>query len=133
MTETTRQKRQYVDFSSVPPSQWKMHDRLENWARSNRGGDKQTGASSPTFALYRSTDAKREYGAETAVPVDRMDAMRVSKGVMALPHNHRAAIHWLYVHGGRNPWGQVRALGVTKAALAELVQDSRQMLINRGV
>jgi hypothetical protein len=64
---TSRQpQRPHVDFAAVQPSQWKIHDRLENWARWCRGSQRQTGtAGSPMFNLYRSSEAKRQYGEET--------------------------------------------------------------------
>jgi DNA-directed RNA polymerase specialized sigma24 family protein len=124
--------KQYVDFSSVPPSHWPIHDRLENWARWCRGSQRQTGsAGSPMFSLYRSTDAKRVYGEETAVPIDRMDATRIAKAVAVLPDKHRRALNWCYLHP-RNPGGMARELGVQLEGLAHLVRDGRQMLINRG-
>lgn len=122
----------YVDFDRIQPSHWAMHDRLENWARASRGGDKQAGNAGPMFVLYRSSDARREYGAETAAPVDRSDAVIVGKGVSFLPDKHRQAIHWFYLHP-RNPKNAASLLGVTMQGLADLVRDGRQMLINRGV
>ena len=125
-----------VDFSSVPPSQWKMHDRLENWAKWSRGSPGRVAKSSPMFALYKSSDSRRdrrEYGAETIVPIDSGDATRVTVGVTALPDKHRRSIHWLYLHGGRNPAEASRELGLTKQALADTVKAARQMLINQKV
>jgi hypothetical protein len=127
-----RPARQFVDFASVPVSQWRMHDRLENWARWARGSQKQSGTGSPMFSLYRSSEAKRAYGEETTVPIDAMDAQRVAKGIAVLPDKHRRAIHWNYLHP-RNPTGAARELGVTLQGLADLVKTARVMLINRGV
>lgn len=125
--------RQYVDFSSVPPSQWSMHDRLENWARWCRGSSGRDNApASPMFALYRSTDAKRKYGEETSVPINKLDAAEIAKGVAVLPSKHRRAIHWHYLHP-YGPSGMAHELGVELAGLAQLVRDGRQMLINRRV
>lgn len=125
--------RPFVDFASVPVSQWKMHDRLDNWARWARGSQRQTGMASPMFSLYRSTEVqRRRSGEETPVPIDKMDAQAVAKGVSALPDKHRRAIQWHYLHP-RNPSGQARELGVSMEGLALLVRDGRQMLINQGV
>jgi hypothetical protein len=122
-----------VDFSHVEAGHWGMHQRLENWARWCRGTQRQIGTpGSPMFGLYRSSDARREYGAETRVPVDRNDAQRVAKGVVHLPDKHRRAIQWAYLHP-RNPRGAAQALGVTLEGLRDLVRDGRQMLINLGV
>lgn len=130
---TTREPRSFVDFATVPPSQWKMHDRLENWARASRGGDKQSGDAAPMFALYRSNiDRGRQYGAETVVPVDRSDAIKIAKGIAFLPDKHRRSLQWYYVHP-RNPSAAARSLGLTLQGLAQMVIDARYMLINRGV
>jgi DNA-directed RNA polymerase specialized sigma24 family protein len=127
-----RPKREFVDFSSVPVSQWRIHDRLENWARWARGSQRQSGTGSPMFSLYRSSDAKRAYGEDTSIPVDPIDAQAVAKGVAALPDKHRRAIHWNYLHP-RNPSGAARELGVSLQGLADLVRNGRQMLLNRGI
>jgi hypothetical protein len=65
--------------------------------------------------------------------VDRSDAVLVAKGVGFLPEKHRRAIHWYYIHGGRDPVGMGRQIAVSKQGLADLVVDARQMLINRKV
>jgi hypothetical protein len=124
--------RAYVDVSSVPEHQWDMDRRLKNWAAACRGGDKRTGAAAPMFMFYRSSEAKREYGAETSVPVDRSDAIAVGKGISFLPEKHRKAIDWFYLHP-RNPSGKARELGLTLQGLSEHVVEGRQILINRGV
>ena len=124
-----REPRRYVDFSSVPPSQWSMHDRLQNWARWARGSQGQAGqAGSPMFALYRSSEAKRQYGEETSVPVDRDDAIKLAKAIGHLPHNKRHAVHWYYLHP-RNPTGKARELGTDLEGLSQLVRDARVMLM----
>jgi DNA-directed RNA polymerase specialized sigma24 family protein len=131
-----RPPRQYVDFAHVPPSQWAIHDRLENWARWCRGSDKQAGSNaSPMFELYRSSDAKRKerlYGDLTEVPVDKLDAAQIQKAMAHLPDKHRRALHWCYVHP-RNPTNMARELGVDLDGLAHLIRNGRQMLVNRGV
>jgi DNA-directed RNA polymerase specialized sigma24 family protein len=128
-----RPHRTYVDFAAVPPSQWPMHDRLENWARWCRGSPaRDTARGSPMFALYRSTDAKRAYGDDTAVPIDKLDAQRVAKGVAVLPDKHRRALNWSYLHPF-SPGAMARELGVGLEGLAHLVRDGRQMLVNREV
>jgi DNA-directed RNA polymerase specialized sigma24 family protein len=124
-----RKPRGSVDFASVPPSQWKMHDRLENWRRWARGSQGQSGGGSPMFDLYRSSEARREYGEETTVPVDKEDAIKVAKAVGHLPPKKRAAIHWSYLHP-RNPVGKARELGVELHELAQLVKDARTLLIS---
>jgi hypothetical protein len=124
--------RAYVDFATVPEHQLAIDARLVNWANAMRGGDKQSGKAAPMFVLYRSSDARRVYGTETVVPVNRSDAVIIGKEVGFLPDKHRKAIHWCYVHPG-SPARAAREIGVTHQRLAELVIDARDMLINRNV
>jgi hypothetical protein len=130
--EPRREPRQYVDLSSVPEHQWDMDRRLKNWAAGCRGGDKQSGKASPMFMFYRSSEAKRAYGEETSVPVNRLDAMAIAKAVYRLPEKHRRSIDWFYLHP-RNPMGKARELGLTMQALSDHVVEARQMMINWGV
>lgn len=128
-------RRPMVDFAAVPVSQWRMHDRLENWARWCRGASGESarlGESTPMFRLFRSGEARRAYGEEISVPVDKGDALLIAKGVAALPEKHRRALQWHYLDG-RNPTRAAKSLAVTHERLAELVRDARTMLMNRGV
>lgn len=123
-----------VDFAAVPPSQWEMHDRLENWAKWCYGRTPRDSDTSPMFNLHRS-DAweDREYGAATVVPIDKFDAADIAKGVAQLPEKHRKAIQWRYLMGCKNVKGKAQELAVSFQGLADLVKDGRQMLINKGV
>lgn len=123
--------RQYVDFSSVQPSHWKMHDRLTNWARwcNSRGAQ----AVAAGFGLHKSDEyTDREYGSETVIEVDKDDAVRIQKAIPQLPDKHRRAIAWCYVKPVKQS-EKARELGLSLQGLADMVQAGRQMLINRGV
>jgi hypothetical protein len=127
-----RAKREFVDFAAVPEAHWSMHERLLNWARASR--DLPRVAVSAGFDLYRSSDARREYGTETATVVDQRDAAKIGFGVVGLPEAvHRPAIQWYYLKRGDNPGKQARVLGLTLQSLADHVREARQMLINRRV
>jgi hypothetical protein len=123
----------YVDVASVPPSQWAMHDRLENWARWCRGSQKQTGTTgSPMFSLYRSSDAKRTYGEETSVPIDKDDALKIHFAITGptFDPQMRRALQWCYLRP-KNPAGQARELGLAGVEqLRDLIRDGRQLLID---
>lgn len=123
-----------VDFAPVPPSQWAMHDRLENWAKWCYGRTARDSDTSPMFTLHRS-DAweDREYGAATVVPINKFDAADIAEGVAVLPEKHRKAIQWRYLMDCKNPKGKAQELAVSLQGLADLVRDARQILINRGV
>lgn len=135
--ESRPQRRPFVDFSAVSPSQWAMHDRLENWARWCNGGSGETArteSASPMFSLYRSSDAKRAYGEETAVPIDKDDALKIHFGIVhpTFSPQCRRALQWCYLKP-RNPSGQAREQGVSVEGLRDLVREGRQLLIDRGV
>jgi hypothetical protein len=137
MTVSTREPaRPHVDFASVPVSQWKMHDRLENWARWCRGSQKQTGtAGSPMFSLYRSSEKeRRRYGEEMSVPVDKDDALKIHFAIVSPTFDPkcRRALQWSYLHP-RNPSGQAREMGVSLQGLRDLVLAGRVLLIDRKV
>ena len=127
-----------VDFASVPPSQWKIHDRLENWARWSRGASGENARikfTSPMFSLYRSSDVqRRRYGGEISVPIDPSDALKIHFAILqpAFDPQARRALQWCYLNG-RNPTAAARELGVELQRLAELVREGRALLINRGV
>jgi hypothetical protein len=130
---TPRPDKEYVDFNAVPVDQLEMHDRLENWARFCRGGDKQSGqAGTPMFNLYRSSDARRAYGAETSVPVRREDGAKLHGAIAALPDKPRKALQWCYLRP-KAPALEAFRLGVTMPGLRDLIIEGRQLLIDGGV
>lgn len=82
------------------------------------------------FRGYRSTDVWA--APSVSEPVDKLDAAKIAKAVIALPVKHRGATQWHYVKPVA-PGRAARELAVSLAGLAELVQDARTMLINRGL
>ena len=120
-------RREQIDFHIVPDAQLAVHARLLNWARWCNG---RPGSSvSPMFRAYRSTDVWA--APSIGEPVDKLDAAKMAKAVIALPDKHRGATQWHYVKPV-SPGRAARELAVTLADLARLVQDARTMLINRG-
>lgn len=118
--------RQRVDFSTVPEAHRPIDARLVNWARwSNSKAHSNT---SPMFRLYRTPE---HWGSEQAAnPVDSIDAQKMQKAVSALPGRHRLALSWCYIKRN-NPRSAAQMLGVSLADLLHLINDARQMLINR--
>lgn len=119
-----------IDFHAVEAKHAAIHDRLLNWARwcNGSGGPSQ----SPMFRLFISpARARAGEVAHFSVPVDRSDAVRIAKAVIALPDAHRSAIQWCYVKPV-SPKRAAASIGTTMAGLALLVRDGRQMLVNRG-
>lgn len=114
-----------VDFAYVPHSQLDIHDRLINWAKWARGSSFRN--VHPMFRQYRNDYWE---AAPTPSPADTIDALAIQKTMKDIPEKHRMAVQWFYIVRS-NPQRMCRELGVTKAALAELVIDGRAMVRNR--
>lgn len=114
------------DYFYVAAHQREIHKRLENWAQAQFSGGGSS--ASPMFRLYRTHNYERV----ATMPVDHNDAHKVAKGVAALPEPHRNALNWNYIEGG-SPFQARKKIGVTLEGLMSLINDARQMLINRGV
>jgi hypothetical protein len=72
------------------------------------------------------------YEESHATSLDSRDGLVIERLVVALPEKHRTAIQWAYVYS-YIPVRKVRqALGVTEAALLDLVNVGRTMLVNRS-
>jgi hypothetical protein len=81
------------------------------------------------FRLYRPDE---HWERSAGIPVDQHDAIKVGKGVAALPTPHRQALHWNYVTGG-SPMKARKQIGCTAEGLMRYIVDARTMLINRSV
>lgn len=124
-------KTKEIDFHAVEEKHGEIHERLLNWARWCNGS--ASPAVGPMFRMCQgSARARGDYGAATGIPVDRYDAMRIGKAVIALPGPHRAAINWSYVKPV-SPRRAAQSIGTSLEGLALYVRDGRQMLVNRGV
>lgn len=81
------------------------------------------------FRAYRSTGVWQGITA-CGAPIDQADALRIAKGVQALPEPHMRALGWCYVKPG--PVIAIRKqLACTAEALNRYIVDARTMLINR--
>lgn len=125
------QTRTEIDFHAVEEKHAQIHRRLENWGRwCNGSGGSDT---SPMFRLFISPARARGGDIVTfSVPVDRSDAIRISKAVIALPDKHRAAINWCYVRPV-SPRRAAASIGTNLEGLMQYLRDGRTMLVNRGV
>lgn len=122
--------RQFVDFSFVPPSQWKIHDRLLAWARWCDSRPAQNTAAG--FELFRSGDARRDYGTPTTVPLNKDDCQVIATAVAGLPQRNRQAVQWLYLNG-RDPLGNAVKLGLDRQGLMDLIVEGRGMLVESRI
>ncbi len=125
-------KRDAVDFQVVPIHQDAMHLRLENWGRwSNPPGLPDI---APGFDRVKSDefDPDKESTSSLRSPVDVRDAIKIQSAMHFMPIKHRQALAWYYVTPSA-PIKACRRIGCTAAGLVELVDDARQILINRKV
>ena len=122
-------KRDDIDFHAVPVAHERLHARLEDWAHwlANTPGPR---SSIPMFRLYRSEEGWEPGGAKSSLNV--LDCQRIERGVAALPEKHGKALRWSYVFRF-SPLKARNWIGCTYEELANLVDDGRQMLLNRRV
>ena len=119
--------REHVDFHHVEPKHKRIDERLHNWARVI-----SVRTISWVHPMWRGFRPSEVWSHEVTVPANPLDGMRVEKGISHLPEHPRDAIRWAYYYRA-HPARMCRQMGVTPLALAGLVRDGRQMLINRGV
>jgi DNA-directed RNA polymerase specialized sigma24 family protein len=118
-----------VDFDIVPPQQYAIDARLRNWGTWCNGT--AAASSSPMFRLSQSSARAREGVASSGNGVDRTDAVKIARAVTSLPPRHAGALNWCYVKPV-SPRKACETFGTTMGGLATLLDDGRQMLINRG-
>ena len=119
-----------IDYFAVRDDHLAIHERLNAWARWVRvrphGWQVQ-----PMFRQYRSK-AFQWHTPEVKVAVNIPEAMEMEKAVSLLPTKNREAIRWCYV-AADSPGRMARELGVSKAALMDLIHQARTLLIDRGM
>lgn len=120
--------RAVIDFAYVPANQTEIHERLENWARWQRGGS--PGNVHPMFRQYKAYMMKYREQEAPRTEVDQLDAVAVQKVMAHLPQSHRLAVQWCYVQRS-NPLRVCQALGVSKQGLLDLITAGRTMVNNR--
>lgn len=118
-----------IDFHHVPADQQAIDAKLRNWSAWVK--PRAVSWSSPIWRLGKS-NTRQWHTPEIRETCDMIAAQAMEKAVYHLPEKHRDAIRWHYVFP-ISPVKLCRHLGVTMEGLAELVQQGRQMLINRGV
>lgn len=123
--------RAYVDFSHVSEKHREIDKRLYNWAAwcVVHGGR----FVQPMFRNYRSDESFDDVHAQQKpLPIDPSDALKIERAVVMLPESHKLATVWFY-RIKTQPMRACKALGVSRAGLAELIGDARQILLNRNV
>ena len=118
-----------IDLSHVRPRHDVINLRLEEWARWVKVKP-QAWAMQPMFRLYKAPK-QWESDAHITISINTLAAHEIERAVSMLPDKHRAAIRWAYVFA-YIPINRVRReLGVTTEELAHLIDDARDMVINR--
>lgn len=125
-------KKNYVNYDHIPDGQGEMHERLVNWARWIRSGSRDWACHpmwKPCIAKeLEELRAKQEQAPLEPIKID--EAVAVERAVAQLPDKHRKAIRWCYVFK-HNPLAACKTIAVSKEELARLVNDGRQILMNR--
>ncbi len=118
-----------TDFSRIQPRHDLINLRLEEWARWVTVRP-HAWAMQPMFRQYQSK-ARQWETPEPKVALNPLAAHEVEKAVAFLPEKHRTAVRWAYVFSWI-PVNRVRQeLGVTRDGLGDLLDASRDMLVNR--
>ena len=118
-----------TDFSHIPSRHEEINLRLERWGRWIVH-QPNTGRTHPMFAQYRSKAWQWEAPVLiiTGTPAENY---QIEKLVSGLPDKHRTAIRWAYAFAWVPVTAVRRALGVTRVELGALLNDGRDMVINR--
>lgn len=84
----------------------------------------------PMFRLYK---APKQWETDLHIPIElnTLECHEVEKAVSFLPDKHRTALRWCYVHSHVPVNAVRRELGVTRDGLGQLINDARDMLVNR--
>lgn len=119
-----------IDIHNIPERHEVINQRLEEWGRwvrvSNHGW-----FTAPMFRMYQSKARQWDENPHIRVEVNGLQALEIERVVSRLPEKHRAVIRWVHVW----PWIHVskvkRELALTDEALAQMIDDSRDMMKNK--
>lgn len=118
-----------VDFHHLLTRHDQINLRLEEWARWVRVSP-QRWMVQPMFRFARS-NSRQWHQPELKAPVNTLAAHEIERAVYFLPENHRTAIRWFYVFPFIHPGAIARRTGTTVQGVRQLIDDGRDMLINR--
>lgn len=119
-----------TDLFRIPARHEAVDQRLTEWAKWVRVKP-ALWCVQPMFRGYQSKSRQWETDPHIPVAINTLAAHEIEKVVSFLPEKHRTAIRWAYVFS-HIPDARVRAeLGCTRVALWALVNDARDMLVNR--
>jgi hypothetical protein len=119
-----------IDLNRIPARHDAINLRLEEWARWVRVSP-QRWACQPMFRGYQSKARHWEISPEIKMALNTIAAHEIEKVVSMLPDKHRTALRWHYVWPNLHINAVQRNLGVTQEALLALINDGRDMVIDR--
>lgn len=81
--------------------------------------------------MFRGARTSRQWDTDPHIPMacDTLDAMRMEKTVIALPHKHKTVLKWFYVFPV-DARRMCRTLAVNMDGLCLLLKDARTMARN---
>lgn len=118
------------DLARIPTRHESINQRLEEWASWVRVHP-QAWATQPMFRYAKSNSRQWEVDPVIHVTINTLEAHETEKAVARLPDKHRTAIRWAYVFSWIKIHVVRRELGVTSDGISQLIDDSRDMLINK--
>ena len=118
-----------TDLARIAARHEAINKRLEEWARWVKVTPRMM-PQQPMFRFAKSNARQWEIDPPIHIEINTLAAHEVEKAVASLPEKHRTALRWFYVF----PYIQIhivrRELGLTKDALCQMIEDSRDMLRN---
>ena len=118
-----------TDLSNIAPRHEAIDARLTEWSRWVKVHPRQM-AMQPMFRYAKSNSRQWEIDPPIHIEINTLAAHEVEKAVSALPDKHRTATRWFYVFAHVPVHVVRRELGLTKDALCQMIEDSRDMLRN---
>lgn len=119
-----------TDLFHIAPRHGQIDARLSEWARWVKVHPRLI-AMQPMWRYAKSNARQWEVDPPIHIEINTMAAMETEKAVAALPEKNREAIRWCYVWPYIPLYVIRRQLGLTKDALAQVIDDGRDILENR--
>jgi hypothetical protein len=118
-----------TDYNAIPARHDAVNLRLEEWARWVKVRP-AAWCCQPMFRLYRAPK-QWESDLQIRIEIDTLAAHEIERAISFLPPPHRTALRWSYVFSHVPVNAVRRELAVTREGLGQLINDARDMLVNR--
>lgn len=118
-----------TDYNAIPARHDSINLRLESWSRWVKVRP-VSWATTPMFRLYK---APKQWESDLHVPIqlNTLECHEIERAISFLPPPHRTALRWGYVFQHVPVNAVRRELAVTREGLGQLINDARDMLVNR--